>query len=235
VQLHSTYTPGTAPRDRATRDQLHPGDEILTGAHSGARLAVTNGISVRVAADTELRWRSPGEFELAHGAVYIDSGARHASLKVHSALGDVSHLGTRYLVRADADTLHVAVRDGLITLAAHGTETQAGGHERLDVGNDGRVLRSVAAPYGDEWAWSDTLNPGFDVDGRNLDEFLTWVSGETGRRLEYADEGVRAAALHTVLHGRSAAMGPEEALGVILPTTDFSARVVGERVIVTRK
>jgi ferric-dicitrate binding protein FerR (iron transport regulator) len=235
VQLRSTYAPGTAQHDAATRNQLHPGDEILTGSNSGARIAVTNGVTVRIAADTEVRWRSPGEFELAHGAVYIDSGVRHAPLKVHTAFGDVSHLGTRYLVRTDTEALHVAVRDGLITLAANGTETQAGGHERLDVGTDGRVLRSVAAPYGDEWGWSDALNPGFNVDGRNLAEFLTWASGESGRRLEYADEAVHAAAMHTVLHGRSVAISPDEALSAILPTTDFSALVVGERVIVTRK
>jgi ferric-dicitrate binding protein FerR (iron transport regulator) len=235
VQLRSTYAPGSAQHDSTTRNQLHPGDAILTGADSGARIAMTNGITVRVAADTELRWRSSGEFELPHGAVYVDSGERHVPLKVHTALGDVSHLGTRYLVRTDGQTLHVAVRDGLITLAAHGAETQAGGHERLDLGNDGSVLRSVAAPYGEEWAWSDALSPGFNVDGRNLDEFLTWASGESGHRLEYADETVHAAAVRTVLHGRSVAIGPEEALGAILPTTDFSARVVGERVIVTRK
>ena len=235
VQLHSTYAPGPNPRDRATRNQLHAGDEIVTGADGGARIAASSGVVLRVAANTALRWRSAGELELQRGAVYIDSGSRHASLKVHTAFGNVSHLGTRYLVRTDADTLHVVVRDGLITLAAHGAETQAGGHERLDVGTDGRVLRSIAPPYGEEWAWSDALGARFNVDGRSLDEFLTWASSESGRRLEYEDDAVRDAATHTVLHGQSAVLAPEEALTVILPTTDFSARVVGERIIVTRK
>ncbi|HYM33904.1 MAG TPA: FecR family protein, partial [Steroidobacteraceae bacterium] len=106
----------TALADNTRTAWLHSGDEVRTNRNSGARLVLKNSANIRVAANTQLRWRAADEVELVNGSIYIDSGAQHAPLKITTRYGEVSHLGTRYRVRVSADTLSVGVRDGKVAV-----------------------------------------------------------------------------------------------------------------------
>ena len=66
--------------------------------------------------------------------------------------------------------------------------------------------------------------PGFDIEGRSLEAFLSWVSRETGLRTDLHDEDtVRAAEID--LHGSIDGLTPVEALAAVLPACGLKHRI----------
>jgi len=220
---------------QAAEIPLHSGDDVGTKSSGGARLAFGNGASLRLAANTRLHWRDAQNLELLSGSIYVDSGTQQAPLRITTKLGIVSHLGTRYRVRLSGDALNLGVRDGRVEVTGKEGKAIADAGQEFKLEKDGRVTRNPLTPFGDDWAWVDTLAPRFEIENRSLADFLTWASRETGRTLEYANAETEAAAARTTLHGSSASLTPREALGAIVPTTDFVARADGRRIVVSRR
>ena len=87
---------------------------------------------------------------------------------------------------------------------------------------------------GTEWAWIVRAAPPFQVEGKTLAAFLDWVTRESGRRIEFADDRIRRSSTGTILHGSIDGLTTEEALEVILPACGLTHRIKSERVIVSR-
>lgn len=220
--------------DQLLQTPLYSGDEVLTGADGGARLDLSNAASIRLASQTRVHWLAANELELLDGAIYVDSGPQHAALSIKTNHGVVSHLGTRYQVRIDAQTLSVGVRDGAVEVSTPQGKAGAQTRQQLKIDAQGRITRSPLAPYGDDWAWVDALAPRFAIDNRSVAEFLEWAAGETGHQLEYRGAEIQAAAAQTRLSGDSKSFTPAQALAAVLPTTDFTVRYESDRMIVER-
>lgn len=219
----------------AAASTVRTGDDLRTGQQSGARLSLISKGNLRLAKGTQLRWVDYRTIALQSGAIYLDSGPQHAALTIRTPYGVVSHVGTRYQVRLTDAALEVAVRDGAVQVVTRDGQYTAAAKEQLNIDQSGRIVRTSLPSGGGEWAWVDALAPGFNIENRTLDEFLQWLCGETGYRLEYADNAAQAAARQTVLHGLNQSLAPAHALDTILPTTDFNAVYRDERLIVTRR
>lgn len=230
LQLNPARAANTAPLR-----QIYAGDELDALESHGARLTIANALSLRLAPGTRLRWLKSQEIQLLAGAIYVDSGPQHATLFVRTPYGVVSHLGTRYQVRALSDGLSVAVRQGAVQVTNKYGEAGVQSQQQLRIDGNGQVQRTRISPFGKEWEWADALAPGFQIDNRTLEDVLNWAADETGRRLEYADAAAKQAAERTVLHGSDHSLTPAQALAAVLLTTDFEARFQGERLIVSRK
>ena len=136
-------------------------------------------------------------------------------------MGTARDVGTRFAVRIvgpeGRSALLVRVRDGAV-LAGQGRRTyrtEAG--QELVLHQDGTAERRGAVPYGPEWQWVMEASAGFDVEGRSLQEFLDWVSRETGWRIVLADEGLAESAAGIVLHGGIGGLRPDQAPFAVLP------------------
>jgi ferric-dicitrate binding protein FerR (iron transport regulator) len=219
----------------ARNSELHESDRLTTGDRGGVRVELVNAASIRLAANTELRWQSSNAIELIAGSIYIDSGARHAPLTVTTKFGVVSHQGTRYQIRATPDGLNVGVRDGEVEVTGALGKTQAHSGEEVGFASDGRITRTKVVSYGNDWSWADALAPRFAIENRSVEEFLLWIANETGRTLKFADASLERAAQMTTLHGQSGSLTPDQALEIIMPTTDFSASFTNEYLFVSRR
>lgn len=89
----------------------------------------------------------------------------------------VRDIGTRFLVTRDG-SVSVGVRDGRVQVTQQGTAHEATPGEHLFVSTAGAVTRSYRQPYGREWDWIVQAAPPPAIDGRTLEEFLTWVERE---------------------------------------------------------
>jgi ferric-dicitrate binding protein FerR (iron transport regulator) len=200
--------------------------EIATGNERSA-LQLESGASVRVDVDTRVRLLSHHEILLESGAIYVDTGVRSSgALTVITGLGRVTDVGTRFETRATGSSLLVRVREGAVAFEGRaGISHHAVAGTEIEASSSGRVSSRPFPAFGPSWAWVVAAGPGFEIEGRRLEEFLSWVAGETGWSVRYADASLEETASDTVLHGSIEGLTIEEALLAVLPTCGLDHRL----------
>jgi ferric-dicitrate binding protein FerR (iron transport regulator) len=189
-------------------------------------LQLRDGVSLRLDHDTRVAFVDPGRVDVVSGAVYVDAGTVPSAsdhLRVGTPAGVVQHVGTQYEARIVNGATRIRVREGRVNLLPeNGSNTQSAGvGEQLLVSASGEIRRDSIAPSDDEWAWAANAAPPFDINGRPVREFLTWVGRELGREVVYATPETEAEADHAVLSGSVAGLTPSDALAAVLPTTQL--------------
>jgi ferric-dicitrate binding protein FerR (iron transport regulator) len=210
---------------------------IVTTSSGQVALRLVGGGSLRLAAGAELRLNAANEAELVAGMLYFDSETEAARerLTVLTSLGTVRDVGTQFSARLANDALEVGVRDGRVAVARGPDTAVAGSGERLTVAPGAGDFRREPIPtFGDEWAWADRLAPPFDIDGRNLIDFLSWVAEQTGRELAFSDPAAERIARQTVMSG-SIDLEPERKLAAVLATTELGYAIEGERIVISAR
>ena len=221
------------------------GELILQGAalhtdNGKAALRLAGGATVRLDAESRLRFASATVLDLEHGALYVDTGAGprpRTAIEVRTPIGTVRDIGTQFAVRvADHEkaVLSVQVRTGAVLTRHRGRtyRTQAG--EELALRHDGTAERRQIPTYGSDWEWILAASPGFDIEGRSLREFLDWVSRETGWRVRYADAGLADSAAKIVLHGSIGDLRADRAPFAVLPGAGLEGRIEDGTLVVRR-
>lgn len=212
-------TEGGGLRTLAAGEPVPPGALLRSGDRQGrASLRLTDGTTVRVDVGTRLRFASAAALELERGALYADTGS--GTLEVRTPVGTARDVGTRFTVRLEGPesaVLVVRVRDGAVLTEQRGRtyRTAAGGE--LTLRRDGTSERREVPPYGPAWEWVLEASAGFDIEGRSLQEFLDWVSRETGWRIVFADAGLAESAARIELHGSLGGLRPDRAPFAVLP------------------
>lgn len=217
-------------------DELASGSIVSTGDGQVAMRLVDGG-SLRLAPRTELKLIAKHEIQLIAGALYFDSESEFSEqrLSVLTPMGTVRDIGTQFMARLDAGSLEVGVRDGRVAIAREDDGASAGSGERLVVpGGAGNIRRSTISTFGNDWAWAESLAPPFDIDGRQLIDFLSWVAGQTGRRLEFSNPAAEQIARDTVLRG-SIDLEPLPKLTAVLAITDLGYVIDGQTILISTK
>lgn len=198
---------GDATLSGAGVDTPLPDSTVLAGqsidSRSGRVALAFGGLSLRIDRDTRLRLDSPDRVTLLAGNVYVDSGGVNAStaLSIATPAGNVSHIGTQFLVTVAGGVTRVQVREGRVTLESGKTAHEVSAGERLEI-EGARVQRLGAqVSHGVEWEWAAAIAPGFEVENRPLAEFLAWIAREHGWQLRYADGTEQSRAQSVRLHG----------------------------------
>lgn len=229
------YLLGDQAELRPTDDlaNINTGQTIVTGDEAGLALTWGNGGSVRIDADSRVKFTAGDTLFLESGRVYFDSqtAALAAGVDaggvprfvVETEQGRVQHLGTQFMTETDADRLIVSVREGRVDIEGiyHGQRATAGEQVTLA----GRQQPSVLSieRSGAMWNWVERTTPAVDVDGKTLHEFLLWACREMGLELRY--EGKAEAAAHLAVLKGSIDTEPGEALRLRLETAALDWRI----------
>lgn len=201
------------------------------GEPGRASLRLAGGATVRLDVDTRLRFVSAAALELERGALYVDSGSgprQRAAIEIRTPVGTARDIGTRFAVRlVDHQTpaLLVRVRDGAVLTRHHGHTYLTPAGQELLLRRDGTSERRATSPHGPEWDWVLEASPGFDIEGRSLQQFLDWVARETGWRIVFADRGLADSAADIVLHGSIGDLRPDRAPFAVLPGAGLEGEV----------
>lgn len=218
-------------------EPLGPGDVLKTGVVLQTRgpvlVALADGGTLRVAADTELELTGPDRGLLRRGQIYVDlpPGTKtRAPFEIETRAGTVQHVGTEFEVISNDRLVRLRVREGRVHLiqAANAIDADAG--TELTALNDGTVTRGSVATYGRDWLWVAALAPDYDIEGKPLLGFLEWASRETGRRVMFSDAHARAVAERTILHGSVRGREPLDALSSVLATTSLTYEIRGDAI-----
>jgi hypothetical protein len=215
------------------------GQTLITDDDAGIGLGWGGGGSLRVDANTRIEFLSDEEIYLHTGRIYFDStpalgvasiSGSDARLAVLTDFGEVAHVGTQYMARADADQLTVSVREGEVQVISPGGDAHASRNQQLAISGSGAHRMLNIRPDGGNWRWVEETAPSVNLDGRSVNEFLGWVSRETGLSLSYESAGARSYAEREILNG-TLETGPRQALEIWMLGTDLEWRIGDDGVI----
>lgn len=218
-------------------DEIYVGMTIRTGDGQGYSFLLARNESLRLDEDSALRVDAGDRFTLLGGRVYADTGEfvyRDGGLRIDTAIGAVTDVGTQFAVGIADGLLDVAVREGRVNVRRDTETFIAMSGERMSLSGQGEAA-VAALPLTDEfWDWATSLAPVFEIEGKSLLEFLKWAARESGRSLFFEDAELRMAAMRTDLHGSIADFPPLDAVASVLATTTFRYRVEPDRIVISR-
>ena len=202
---------------------LQGGARIRTASGGRAAVRLANGVSLRMAENTEVGFARPPLVELASGRVYADNDGhqRGARVEIVTSIATVTDVGTQFEVNLAHDQYRLRVREGRVQLRLGTDRIDGAAGDELTIGDDGAVARTSIASTDAEWRWIESLATAPDINDRPVTELLDWVARETGRAIRFRDPEVERRAAATILHGSIRHLAPLDALGVMLATTDL--------------
>ncbi len=204
--------------------RLPAGATVRTGT-TGFVLLTVAAVGVRIGPDTTVHLDGAGRLTLGGGRLYAQTSLPQTSgpsLTVDTPFGRVSHLGTQFQLIVGSANMDVSVRSGRVKVTEDDGRAQSLTRgEGIVVLQNGAIQRVAVKPYGAAWAWVDTLEPDFPIDGRSLADFLTWYTRETGLKLVLLGGRTAAAVDRTTLSGSIAGLTPNQALAAVMATTGF--------------
>lgn len=221
----------------ALGDEIYVGMTIETGDGQGMSFLLARNESLRLDEDSALRVDTRDQFTLLRGRVYADTGEfvyRDGGLRIDTAFGAVTDIGTQFAVSIQDDLLDVAVREGRVDVRNDTHKYVAMSGERIRLLEQGEVDVDPLALTDEYWNWTTNLAPAFDIEGRSLMDFLKWAARESGRILYFEDTELRMAAMRTDLHGSIADFSPLEAIESVLATTAFRYHIEHDRIVIER-
>lgn len=215
---------------------LAQGTALSTGAGQVA-LRLAAGGSLRLGPRTRIELAVNGA-ELIAGQLYFDSEDQRADAEpftITTELGTLRDVGTQFIARVDDERFEVGVRDGRVALQNDTDSSDAAAGEKLVVSEGARTIRRDSiATFGPDWAWAERLAPPFDIDGRRLIDFLSWVAEQTGRTLVFANAATEQTARETTLSG-SIDLAPMPKLTAVLALTNLGYAIDGARLLIDTK
>ena len=212
---------------------LPPGTRLRTSADSRLGLNVAQGVSVRLAGSSQLELSSDRRIRLVRGVIYVDTGplGRAGPVQVVTDTTTFEDFGTQFEVHYMDGGIRLRVREGQVVFGQDGDRLVARAEEQVDIDAQGRISRRAISRSDGSWSWIEAVSPTAPTDGEPLSTLLAWVSRETGRTIHYANDGVKAEADATTLHGQLSGVSPLETLDAMLATTRLTYTIGEDRAI----
>ncbi len=187
------------------------GQTIVTGEEAGMALTWGAGGSLRIDANSRVRFVDGASVYLASGRVYFDSlpsalaagnaGDTRSDFAVITDIGAVTHVGTQFMTRVADGSLIVSVREGRVEIDNRFRKHFASVGEQLTISDRGQTTVLNVSRSGEAWDWVSRTAPMTDVEGKSLHEFLLWACRETGLEYHYEGGAEQIARYEAVLRG----------------------------------
>jgi len=142
------------------------GERRWVGLSDGSRIQLNSASAIDTAFTSERRL-----VQLRQGEILVDTGIDKRPFWVQTRDGHLRALGTRFLVREEAQGTLLAVQQGAVAVFANGNEANA--RQVLNPGEhvvfNRNGIRTAVANGLDPWAWSDGV---ISAHNMRLDDFL---------------------------------------------------------------
>jgi ferric-dicitrate binding protein FerR (iron transport regulator) len=183
---------------------------------------------------SSLTVHSDSEVWLHSGRIYIDSNIdsdprtkdRNAgSITVVTPYATIRDVGTQFEVSVSGEALEVATREGRVNVQLGENRLESGAEggtgERLIIRSLELEERRPVSTTGEEWLWTQSSRPLFEVRDRSVADYLEWAARESGRMLVYESPIARQQAELVQLGGSGAVDADPESVRRVLSVTAF--------------
>ena len=190
------------------------GAVIRTGSNGRAAIAMKNGVELRLDSGTQLAFNDDERCEPVAGRRVrgLGPGRRRAGSGFRARDAGRQRASPRHAVRGAAGRRRAAGRRSRgprRSRVARMAPCSAAPAKSLTV-SDTRRDPLAAGADGSAWKWVNGVTPPFSIEGRSVDEFLTWAGprDRSQGRLLVAGRGAPGAERHAARHGRGAGARP---------------------------
>ncbi len=202
---------------------INPNTRIRTAENSHLNIRLNDHSELRIAANTSLL---TGEdfIELNYGQIYHDTDvtqqARPLTIKTDHA--QINHIGTRYMVSNQNDTLKVAVRSGQVNLKSQAAnDAKIIESEQLaTLSSSGDSKVSTISSYDALWDWTFAAQSGYSLKNKSLYEFVQWYAGQTGLTVDW--QNFESSSKRVRLQGDIQNMTAEQAIETVFYATQYT-------------
>jgi len=225
-----TLVADATERPLAAGERVRPASALRTAHDGRLALRLASGHSLRLDADTRLRWLDDGSLALDQGTIYLDSGigaAERDPITVRTPLAVMQDIGTQFEVRVDDESTRVRLREGAVTVRLDGEVREVRAGHELELGADGSVTERTIPAFGPAWSWIAGITPIPELEGRTAHEFLSWFARERGYTLAFEDPTVARAADEITLGGTVRGLTLDQTLDAVLPSCRMIHRLEG--------
>lgn len=211
---------GSVPAVTGTALELDPAADIVS--RTASRWVAADGVDVRLAQNSRVRWTRTDEIRLLEGTVYVATEGT-SPFAVDTRFGRVLDIGTRYQVRAFDDRVEVAVREGRVQITSSHGEALSGEVDELTaavlaVHADG-VFRFTEPSTAQRWAWIHEAPAGYDSDEPLI--LLRDIARDLGKQVRFRSVGVQASLASVRVDGDFSGMTPIDALQILAAATSI--------------
>jgi hypothetical protein len=222
------------------------GDRVATGADSRLAIKWQGFGSLRLDQNSAITVIGDSVVRLDKGGAYFDSKGhrdlsavdgnvlRSAVLRIETPYGTAEHLGTQFLVTANADQVNVLVREGVVNFNTEDEALRVASNAKLSITKADVLLEEQGLVDQQAWKWVASISPRIAVDAHSTYEVLTWAAREQGLTVRYRQPEARLFAKTDRLMGLGA-IDPQQALSMISQITDLQYEVSGDNLLVDLK
>ena len=207
-----------------TDEQLHENVWLKTNNNGFATITMNDNSEIRINSNSTLKLLNPSAIQLIEGEIYHDADNSQANhLTIKTSMGQINHIGTRYLVRKKQGRLQVAVRNGLIEISKNDKITQLSSGKKLEIDENGSLHESNILAYDQMWSWTQLAAQPFSTEGKSLHDFIIWYSHEHGYKINWNQQKSRTKSV--ILSGQLANLTPAQQIKTIFLSTKFDYKI----------
>jgi ferric-dicitrate binding protein FerR (iron transport regulator) len=219
----------------ATPQNLALAEELDMVVDEVTRFKLDNGTDLRLAEGTRIRWYAPDRVFMQAGQIYVNTHDQ-AEFSVHTTLGRVRDIGTRYMVSLQTQALEVAVREGAAQVSSKHGIVLASADQQSSVSAVVHIDRSGAKQSREpssaaRWDWIHEASAGYE--SRVLPEVLSQIGRDLGKPVIYASRGVQATIAAEQVQGDLTNLAPYQALELVTKSAGLSWRELDQSIQIT--
>jgi len=206
---------------------INPGDYVKTKSNNRMLIELDNGNTIRVDENSFIQIVDRNEIQLKQGKIYVAS-AEHAPLRkllITTELASINHIGTQYQIEFNNGELNVGVRDGKVIIQSEEKHREIAKGFEVTLNEEGVFNQQTISPFDLKWQWTQKIPKQFDIQDKTVQQYLNWVSLETGYPIIWQSRKDRLDATKIKLSGSINGVLPKDSLNVILPTTRFKYQI----------
>lgn len=160
---------------------------IKTNAESFATLTMLDNSQLRLNNKTTVHLLSASEIALDQGEIYHDADDANKTnpLTIITNMGNIQHIGTRYLVNKNSNELQVSVRNGLVAISSDNVKRQLQAGKQITIKSTGIQSETDISSYDSLWHWTQVAAQPFSTQGKTLNDFIIWYAHENGYKINW--------------------------------------------------
>jgi len=190
-----------------------------------ANLVLNDNSQLRINSSSLIHFQGKSQIELLRGEIYNDADVVNDAPKllIKTKYADIQHIGTRYAVKLRKSSLQVMVRNGQVSLTSSQHQEKLNQQQQLVISDNGKRIKSTISTYDPAWQWTKLANSPYRLQGKSLNDFVTWYAHENGYTVDW--NGLRTESKNVKLSGTINNIASENLFKTVLLSTLYSYEI----------
>ncbi len=211
---------------QSNQNQIQQGIWLRTSENSYTNITLSDNSQLRINQNTTVKILSLNEIRILKGEIYHDSDNTNKTsrpLLIETALGNVQHIGTRYMVKISDTELQVSVRNGTVEINNDNIKRKIQSGRTMTVDNNGNQHESTITTYSPLWSWTQEAGEPFNSHGKSLNDFVNWFAHENGYTVNW--NNLQGQTKRVLLTGNISNLTASQQIKTIFLSTKFDYQI----------